>query len=238
MAFGTRTNRAAAWNTANQSTYSVTNVAFTAGRLYVMWVHFHRTGAAPALSSISDIVITGDTGGWTYAGRTDTFNGGLRRAACVWKIATTTETVTVTVDPDGSGCSNGGIIIDEVESGFDSPNAVIEFAQAVVVGGVSVSAVLSGITAGNMSLGCGMCDTNGGISPSSQYTELAEVTGGSGSDQGSMDSVHDTDGDGSIAYTPSFSTADGAAMIVELAAEVAGAAFPFPRKDRLVVPAI
>lgn len=196
MAFSTPTNVAAggAFNLVNGPSVTLASCAFTKDRLYILFGGAHRSGGAGANSNGS---VTGTAGGWTLVLDGATFNGGLRRVAAFRYIATATETVTVTYNPDTNTNSCTGFTLFEIASGFDTANPIaqsigVTAAAALNTGNVSLS---SAPAASSLSVSGGMnaLDTTGGITPRTNWTELAEFAGtGSSSDSGYLESQYKT----------------------------------------------
>lgn len=229
MAWGTPVTKGAVFNQTNAASCQIASVAFTAGRLYLAFGAHHRSGAAGTNSNGS---ITGTAGGWTMIVDGATWNGGLRRTAAFRYIATTTETVTVTYNPDGTTNSCTMLALVEVPSGFDATTPIAAFIGAVAAAALSVTATLAGApTAGNLSVSGGAnSDATSVINPRTNWTELNEAQGtGTAADSGAIESQYKTalDAEQSASASVSATNRDWGWIHLELKAAAAAASLIF-----------
>ena len=193
MAWGTPVTKGVVFNVTNSASCAIASVALTSGRLYLGFSMHHRAGAAGTYSNGS---ITGTTGGWSLVVQSATWNGGLRKTAAFYYIATATETVTVTCNVDTNTNSCTCLALIEIPSGFDTSTPIAAFDEQVAAAALSVTSTLaSAPTAGNLSIsGGGLSDsTAGDISPRTNWTELNQAAGtGTASDSGFIETQYKT----------------------------------------------
>lgn len=190
MSWGTPVSGGGLFDTANGPTVTLTNVAFTTGRLYVAFYTGEGTGG---LYDHSTMAITGQTGSWAFLAQTTNGVGANARRISAWTyLATATETVNVVFDPPGGNKACNAAIIIEVPSGFDTTTPVAQVTENEDnTGSASFATNLASAPAsGNLSI-VGVMRRNvttGNITPDAGFTELAEVTGsGTSTDSGSLE---------------------------------------------------
>lgn len=229
MAWGTPTSLGVVFNVTNGPSCSIASVAFTVDRLYIAFGAHHRTGAAGTHANGS---VSGTTGGWTLAQDGATWNGGLRRSGVWIYKATTTETVTVTYNPDTNNNSCNMLGLVEIASGFDTTTQVAQSDETTAAAATSVTATLtSAPTAGNLSVSGGAnSDATSVINPRTNWTELNEAQGtGTASDSGAIETQYKTalDAEQSASASVSATNRDWGWLHLELKAAAAAASLAY-----------
>lgn len=201
MAFSTPVDLVSTFDTANAASTTTASVTLTNGRLYLMFTGLQRTGGAPSLSGGGWTVLHGAvdrTADWDFIGQTLPYRtGDLCRLYALYYVATSTQTVTITWNPDGNSSSHNAIAIMEIASGFDPSNPIAQsaFNEATTTATSLTVALAVAPTAGNLSVAAfkPSTTTTGGPIERTNWTELSEDAGtGTGADAGFLQTQYKT----------------------------------------------